>query len=175
MRKKLVCLIFLTLVVMAAPVEADTLTGLSDITVVDFAVVSLRYDAVEYVVANGDLTLGTTTRWYIVGSVETLWVDGDPAPAATVPTASTPKVGDIGSNADNFFFAVQGDPDNISSIDGIDFQTTIFPSLSDTFFIFERGGNDAGSYQAILADGTLGAPVPIVAASAGGPYANTGV
>ncbi len=174
MGKKLVCLVFLTLVVTAASVEADTLAGLSDVTVVDGAIVSLRYGGTEYVVANGDLILGTTTRWYIVGGVETLWVDGDPAPAATVPTASTPKVGDIGSKADNFSFAIQGDPDDISSIDGIDFQKTIFPSLSDTFFVFERGGNDAGTYQAILADGTLGAPVAIEKAPTG-PYANTGV
>jgi hypothetical protein len=155
-------------------VWADTLAGLSDVTVVNGEIISLRYEGIEYVVANGDLTLGTTTRWYIVGGVETLWVDGDPAPAATVPTASTPKVSDTGAKGDNFQFTVNGATD-ISSIDGIDFQKTIFPSLTDTFFVFERGGNDAGTYQAIFADGTLGAPVSIATAGAGGPYANTGV
>jgi hypothetical protein len=174
MGKKLVGLFFLALVVMAAPAEADTLTGLSDITVVDDAIVSLRNDGTEYVVANGDLILGTTTRWYVVGGVETLWVDGDPAPAASVPGTSDPKVGDTGAKADNFLFRVNGTTD-ISSIDGINFQQTIFPSLTDTFFVFERGGNDAGTYQAIYADGSLGAAIPFVNAAAGGPYANTGV
>jgi hypothetical protein len=174
MGNKLVGLFFLMLVVLAAPVVADTLTGLPDVTVVGGAVVSLRHDGAEYVVANGDLILGTTTRWYIVGGVETLWPDGDPAPAATVPTASTPKVGDTGAKADNFLFTENGATD-ISSIDGIDFQQTIFPSLTDTFFVFERGGNDAGTYQTILADGSLGQPVSILTAAAGGPYANTGV
>jgi hypothetical protein len=174
MCRKSFCLVFLTLVVMSASVEADTLAGLSEVTVVNGEIVSLRYGGTEYVVANGDLILGTTTRWYIVGGVETLWVDGDPAPAATVPTASTPKVGDTGAKGDNFLFTANGATD-ISSIDGIDFQKTIFPSLTDTFFVFERGGNDAGTYQAILADGSLGAPVSIATASAGGPYANTGV
>jgi len=174
MGDKFVGLFFLTLVVMAVPAVADTLTGLPDVTVVSGAIVSLRHDGAEYVVTNGDLILGTTTRWYIVGGVETLWVDGDPAPAVTVPGSSDPKVGDIGAKADNFLFTLNGATD-ISSIDGINFQQTIFPSPTDTFFVFERGGNDTGTYQAIYTDGSLGAAVPFVTASAGGPYANTGV
>lgn len=78
----------LILMLLSNTASADTLSGLPDITVVDNAIVSIRYAGTEYVVANGDLVLGTTTRWYIVGGVETLWVDGDPAPPATVPTAS---------------------------------------------------------------------------------------
>ena len=129
------------------------------------------------VVADGDLMLGTTTRWYIdpVTGAETLWADGDPAPAATVSGTSSPKSGDVGSNADNFFFSIPGDADNISSIDGIDFQETVFPSLSDTFFVFERGGNDAGTFQAILADGSVGEPVEFAKSADGGPYISTGV
>jgi hypothetical protein len=163
------------MVVMAAPVGADTLSGLADVTVVDGAIVSLRHEGTEYVVSDGDLVLGTTTRWYIVDGVETLWAEGDPAPAETVSGTSTAKAGDVGSNADNFFFAVEGDSDNISSIDGIDFQETIFPSPTDTIFLFERGGNDAGTWQAILADGSLGAEVAFDKASNGGPYSDTGV
>gem|GEM_PF-1307911 len=152
----------------------DALSGLSDVTVVDGAIVSIRHEGTEYVVANGDLMLGTTTRGYIDAGVETLWAEGDPAPAATVSGTSNPKEGDVGSKADNFLFTLDGST-NISSIDGIDFQETIFPSLTDTFFLFERGGNDVGTWQAILADGSLGAPVEFDKASAGGPYANTGI
>jgi len=160
------------LALVTASAYADRLIGLADVTVVGDAIVSLRYEGVEYVVANGDLVLGTTTRWYIpAGGVATLWVEGDPAPAATVAGTSDPKVGDVGSKADNFLFRLGGS-NNISSVDGIDFQETIFAFLADTFFLFERGGNDTGTWQAILADGSLGQPVAFSAASV---YANTGV
>ena len=171
MCRKLICLAFFALVVMAAPVEADILSGLADVTVVDGAIVSVRNVETEYVVADGDLILGTTTRWYVDAGVETLWAEGDPAPAETVSGTSNPKDGDVGSKADNFLFTLDGST-NISSIDGIDFQETIFPSLTDTFFLFERGGNDTGTWQAILADGSLGAEVAFEAANV---YANTGV
>ena len=152
----------------------DVLSGLSDVTVVDGAIVSIRNEGTDYVVADEDLMLGTTTRWYIDAGVETLWAEGDPAPAATMSGTSNPKEGDVGSKADNFLFTLDGST-NISSIDGIDFQETLFPALADTFFLFERGGNDVGTWQAILADGSLGAPVEFDKASAGGPYANTGI
>ena len=127
---------------------ADSLDGLPDITVVDGEIISLLYSGTEYVAADGDLVLGTTTRWYIPTDtgIETLWAEGDPAPAATVSGTSNPKVPDVGSNADNFFFGIEGDADNISSLDGIDFQQTVFPTLVDTVFVFERGGNDAGTW-----------------------------
>lgn len=154
--------------------HADTLTGLADVTVVDGAITSLRYEGTEYVVADGDLTVGTTTRWYIpAGGVETLWVEGDPAPTATVTGTSNPKVGDVGSNADNFFFGLEGDADNISSIDGIDFMETVFPFLTNTIFVFERNGNDNGTVQAVYADGSLGPALTLT--SGGAPYAATGV
>jgi len=172
MCRKLICLAFFALVVMAAPVGADTLSGLADVTVVDGAIVSFRYEGTEYVVDDGVLALGTTTRWYIPPSgVETLWVDGTPTPDATVSGTSTVKAGDVGPKADNFLFTLNGST-NISSIDGIDFQETVFPFLTNTLFHFERGGNDTGTWQAILADGSLGAPVAFSAATA---YADTGV
>jgi uncharacterized Zn-binding protein involved in type VI secretion len=157
-------------------VQADTLTGFKDITMAGNALVRLRYGGTEYVVANGDLMLGTTTRWYIppATGVATLWKEGDPAPAATVPTASDPKTADVGSNADDWIFAVSGAVDGMSSIDGIDFQETVFPFPTDTIFVFERGGNDTGKFQAILQDGSLGPAVPFVPAANGGPYADTG-
>jgi len=176
MAKRIVCFTLLALAVMAAPAGADTLIGLADVTVVDGAIVSLRHAETEYVVADGDLTLGTTTRWYIPADtgVATLWAEGDPAPAATVSGTSNPKEGDVGSKADNFLFTLDG-ATNISSIDGIDYQETIFAAPSDTFFLFERGGNDAGTLQAILADGSLGAEVAFDKAANGGPYADTSV
>jgi hypothetical protein len=151
-----------------------TLSGLSDVTVVDGAIESVRDGQTEYVIASGDLILGITTRWYVLEGVETLWAEGDPAPAATVSGTSSPKGGDVGSKADNFNFTLEGGT-NISSIDGIDFQETIFPSLVDTIILFERGGNDVGTWQAIHADGSLGAAVEFVKSNDGGPYASTGV
>jgi len=62
---------------------------------------------------------------------------------------------------------------NISSIDGLAYQETIFPFLVSTIFVFENGGNDNGTVQAILADGSLGAALTLTAN--GAPYANTGV
>ncbi len=161
---------------MVTPVDADTLSGLADVSVVDDAIVSLQYLGTEYVVADGDLVLGTTTRWYIPADtgIPTLWVEGDPAPADTVSGTSNAKEGDVGSKADNFLFALDG-ATNISSIDGIDFQETIFPLQTDTFFLFERGGNDKGTWQAILVDGSLGEAVEFDKAANGGPYADTGI
>jgi hypothetical protein len=118
--------------------------------------------------------LGTTTRWYVLDGVETLWAKGDLTPAATVSGTSNPKDGDVGSKADNFNFTLDGSTD-ISSIDGIDLQETIFPSLTDTIFLFERGGNDTGTWQAIYADGSLEESVAFLKAGDGGPYADTGI
>jgi len=154
--------------------KADALTGFKDVKVIGNAMVSLTYQGKEYLVANGDLMLGTTTRWYIPADtkVPTQWVDGTPAPTATVSTSSNPKGADIGANADDWIFAVSGAADGMSSIDGIDYQETLFPVLTNTIFVFERGGNDSGTYYAILEDGSLGAPVTYTAAST---YANTGI
>jgi hypothetical protein len=163
--------IVLISMVLLNTVRGDTLNGLADVTVVDDAIVSLRYEGIEYVIANRDLTLGVTTRWYVIAGVETLWEEGNPAPTATVSGSSSPKAGDVGSKADNFLFKLNRST-NISSIDGIDFQQTIFPFLTDTFFLFERGGNDTGTWQAIFPNGSLG---PEVAFSAASVYANTGI
>jgi hypothetical protein len=96
--------------------------------------------------------------------IPTLWKEGDPAPAGTNTAGAPPKPEDPGSEGDNFFFRRNGQND-MSSIDAIDFQETIFPSLTNTIFVFERGGNDTGTYQAILADGSLGTPVAFSGAS----------
>jgi len=138
MSKNLLCLILFAVVVMSGPAGADTFSDLADVTVVDGAIVSFRYEGTEYVVEDGDLTLGTTTRWYVDAGVEVLWLEGDPVPAAapTVPNpSSNAKVGDVGSKADNFLFTLEGST-NISSIDGINFQETIFPLPANTFFLF---------------------------------------
>jgi len=170
MFKKMTSAVLLMLAFAHTCALADELVGLSDVTAVGGAIISLRYEGVEYVVEDGDLVLGTTTRWYIQGGVETLWEEGTPTPAATVTGTSTVKAGDVGSKADNFNFTDGGT--NISSIDGIDFQQTVFPSLSKVFFHFERGGNDTGTWQAIYANGSLGTPVQFTASNV---YADTGV
>jgi hypothetical protein len=154
--------------------RADSLAGVSDATVTGGAIISVRYDGTEYVVANEDLMLGTTTRWYIPAAtgIPTLWADGQPVPTATVTGTSDPKSGDVGSKGDNFLFTLNG-ATNISSIDGINFQETIFPLPTKMIFVFERGGNDNGTVQGILADGSLGMALKLTAN--GAPYANTGV
>jgi hypothetical protein len=164
---------------LCSTVQADLLAELKDATAVDNVLTKLVHGGTEYFVASGDLVTGTTTRWYVIDSVEYLWPDGDPQPAGTptVSGTSNPKVGDIGADADNFAFRVPdgsgGWINDISSIDGINFQETIFPFLTDTIFVFERGGNDAGTVQAILADDTLGGALTLT--KSGFPYGNTGI
>lgn len=177
MYSKLVCVISLSLVFLVTCVQADTLTGFSDITMAGNTLASLRYGGTEYVVANGDLMLGTTTRWYIPAAtgVATLWKDGDPAPAATVPGSSDPKRADIGAHADDWIFATSGAAGGICSIDGINYLETVFAAPTKTIFVFERGGNDTGKFQAILADGSLGPEVAFKNAAGGGPWADTKV
>ncbi|MBW7990698.1 MAG: hypothetical protein FVQ84_11875, partial [Planctomycetes bacterium] len=68
MSKNLLCLTLFAVVVMAAAAGADTLIGLADVTEVDGAIVSFRYDGTEYVVEDGTVSLGTTTRWYVPAS-----------------------------------------------------------------------------------------------------------
>ena len=60
MSKKLLSFMLFAMLIMAGAVRADSLSGLADVTVVDGAIVSLRYDGTEYIVANGDLLLGAT-------------------------------------------------------------------------------------------------------------------
>lgn len=168
----LVAMILLS-VLLCSVARADALAGVSDVTVVDGVLVSFRYDGTEYVTDSEDLMLGTTTRWYILpGENPTLWVEGDPAPADTVTGTSNAKVGDVGSKGDNFNFTLNG-TENISSIDGINYQETIFPLPTKMIFVFERNGNDNGTVQGILPDGSLGVALPLVAN--GAPYAGTGV
>jgi hypothetical protein len=151
---------------LCSAVQADSLSGLSVITVYDdsindtLSMTSLTFDGKVYVVADGDLAVGTTTRWDNGTQVV------DPAPPAL----------NIGANADNFLFesVINGRRDtNISSLDGLDYQETVFPFLVSTMFVLERGGNDNGTVQAILADGSLGTALTLT--GGGAPYANTGV
>jgi hypothetical protein len=172
MCKKTIYAILLVLALVHGAALADEFVGLSDVTVEgNMVIVSLRYEGKEYVVANEDLILGTTTRWYVEGGNETLWEEGAATPAATVTGTSTVKGGDVGSKADNFLFQDSGTT-NISSIDGINFQETIFPDASKLFFHFERGGNDTGTWEAIYADGSRGKPVQFTGAAM---YVDTGV
>ena len=167
--------IILVLMLVCSGAGADQLVGVSEITMAGGNIVSIRHGGTEYVVANGDLILGTTTRWYIPAAtgVPTLWAEGAPAPAATVTGTSDPKVSDVGSKADNWTLAVAGAVGGMSSIDGINYQETVFPLPTKLIFVFERGGNDNGTVQPILLDGSLGASLPLKAS--GAPYANTGV
>ena len=174
MYKRFVFLMLFVVAVAGASAHADELIRLSEVTVADNEIVSIRFEGTEYIIADGFLQLGTTTRWYIENGVEVLWPDGDPVPAATptVDGTSNPKAADVGVNADDWIFGTSGNAGGISSIDGIDFQQTVFPFLTRTIFHFERGGNDTGTWQAILADGSLGAPVQFSGAA---NYADTGV
>ena len=166
---------FPVIALLCGAVWADSLGGLPDIAVVDDAIVSITYGGTEYVVADGDLMLGTTARYYIDPGtgLETLWAEGGPTPPTTVSGTSSPKSADVGSYADDWLFAGSGTEGGMSSIDGIDFQETVFSALVDTIFVFERGGNDNGTVQAILADGSLGTALTLT--KNGDPYADTGL
>jgi hypothetical protein len=157
----------------AVDVQADSLAPVTDVNVTGGILDEITYNSNTY--ASTNLLLGTTTRWYIIDNVEYLWPDGDPPPPGTptVGGTSTPKQGDIGAKADNFLFQDATGATDISSIDGIDFQQTIFPELVDTIFVFERGGSDTGLVYPILADDSLGAGLAITAG--GFPYGDTGV
>ena len=170
-----VSVVVLLSMLLCSAVQADSLSELPDVTVVDDAIVSLTFGGTDYDVVDGDLVLGTTTRWYVIESVEYHWPDGDPVPAGcpTVGGTSSCKVSDIGAHADNFLFKDGTGTSDMSSIDGIDFQQTIFPFLVNSIFVFERGGNDNGTVQAILADGSLGTALTLT--KNGAPYADTGV
>ncbi len=89
-----------------------------------------------------------------------VWNDGDPLPAdlAEVADTSNAKVGDVASHVDNNTWVVAG-ANNISSLDGLPFQQTIFASPVNTIFVFERGGNDNGTILPILLNDTLGTPL----------------
>jgi len=152
--------------------KLNTLSGLADVTVADGAIVSIRHAGAEHVVANKDLVVGITTRWFIdpATGLETLWAEGDSAPGATVSGTGPIHADRVGSNADNYLFVSNDGGANMSSINSIDFQETIFEEPTDTFFVFERGGDDKGFVQAILEDGSLGQPMSFNKA----PYANTG-
>jgi len=95
-----------------------------------------------YVVANGDLVTGTTTKW-----------DGD----TQIFDGTYPPEG-----ADNFGFAVAGD---CCSLDGITHMITVFAELHDTFFIYENGGNQPGTIQCVFADDSLGVAQAFTAAT----------
>lgn len=172
MCKKVFYSLFLVFLVGAMSAHADELISMPDATIEDGELISFRFQGKEYIPANGDVVLGTTSRWYVSGGVETLWEEGGPTPAATVTGTSTPKPNDVASNADDFFFGPAGSEDGMSSIDGIDFQETIFENTSTLFFAFEQGGNDNGSWRAIYADGSMG---PAVAFTSGSVYGSTGV
>jgi hypothetical protein len=45
--------------VVSTSAHADKLSGLSDVTVVDGEIISFRHEGTEYVVADGDMELGT--------------------------------------------------------------------------------------------------------------------
>jgi hypothetical protein len=168
----------LSLVLVAGVASADSVTGFNDVAIDNsdpnnVFLSSLTWGGTTY--AGGSLVFGSTSRWYIPDTgIETLWVEGDDAQAGmpTVSGTSSPKPGDVGSHADNLLWRAPNDtggstPD-ISSIDGIEFQETIFSTLVDTIFVFERGGNDSGTIQPILADDSLGTQLSIT--GGGDPY-----
>jgi hypothetical protein len=154
---------------------ADSLSGFNTVTInnadpANVFLEDLTYEGNTY--AGNVLLFGTTTRYYNTTNGTTLlWPEGDGVPAdiSIVPSTSNPKTGDVGSHADNLLWN-SGSPD-ISSLDGIAFQRTVFSSLVSAIFVFERGGNDSGTVQPILADDSLGAPLTLTAGSnAGNPY-----
>lgn len=167
----------LAVMLMSSVAGADVVSGFNDV-VVDNSdpnnvfLSSLTYGGTTY--TEGDMIFGDTSRWYTPpNGRDELWVEGDPVDTLVMPTVagtSTPKADDWGSHADNtLWFTTTPD---ISSIDGIDYQETVFTLPVFTIFVFERGGNDSGTIQPILEDDSLG---PALTLSGGGaPYALIG-
>ena len=88
--------------------HADSLAGLPDMTAADDAITSLTYDGQQFVVADGDLMLGETTRWWVdpTGN-EIFWDPADPAtdpPQSPAPVAGTSdaEVGELAAGAATF-------------------------------------------------------------------------
>jgi hypothetical protein len=166
-------LVALTIVLAAGMAGADTISGFSNVVIDDsdpnnVVLSTLTWNGITY---NGsELVFGDTARWYTPGSGrDTLWVEGDPVQPGmpTVPGTGDPKVDDWGSRADNLLWASAGGRD-VSSIDGIDYQETLFAEPVDIIFVFEQGGDDTGTIQPILTDDSLG---PALTLQAGGaPY-----
>ncbi len=156
---------------------ADVVGGFNSVTIdntdpANVFISSLTYNATTY--TPGQFFYGTTTRFYNTSAGGTaVWIEGDPVPGdiVEVPGTSNAKVNDVGSHADNNLWVAAGSTD-ISSIDGLPFQQTIFASPVDTIFVFERGGNDNGTISPILLDDTLGTPLTLTAN--GAPYLSTG-
>ncbi len=155
---------------LCSAVQADLLSGLSDITVFTDpadntkSLTSLTFDGTTYNVAAGDLVNGTTTRFDSSGT--------------PVDEASQAYNIAIAPNADNFQLTFISNYKNkllpnISSLDNLAYQETIFPFLVSTIFVLENGGNDNGTVQAILADSSLGEALTLT--KNGAPYADTGV
>ena len=159
----------LSLIMVAGVVSADMVSPFTDVVVNNSAadnvfVETLTWNGTAY--DGGQLVYGETTRWSLHPThrrPDKLWIEGD-APEDWMPTVggtSTPKAGDVGSHADNNLWVSDAGAD-ISSIDGIDYQETLFVEPVTTIFVFERGGNDNGVIQAILMDDSLGEELALV-------------
>ena len=169
----------LSLIMVAGIASADTVMGLGDVTVVEsggnLTLETVTWNSHTY--TSDQLVTGETTRWSLHPThrrPDRLWVEGDPVEPwmPTVGGTSSAKAGDVGSRADTLEWRVDG-VNWISSIDGIDYQETLFVEPVTEIFVFERGGNDNGTIQAILMDDSLG--IELALNAGGAPYANTGV
>lgn len=154
--------------------QANYLNGFNAVTIDDsdpanIVIGDLTYGGVTY--TSAQFVYGTTERYYNTADSTQLWSEGDPVPADIVPVpgTSSPKAGDVGSKADNNFWKKDGATD-ISSIDALPFQRTIFSTPTDTIFVFERGANDQGTVQPILMDDTLGINLDITYSVIPGNY-----
>lgn len=174
----------LSLLMLAGFASADTVTGFSNVTVDNsnpdlVFLSSLTWQGGTY--TPDDFIYGETTRWWLHEThrrPDRLWLEGTPVPAdlVPVPDTSNPKELDVGSLADNNIWKINPNVGttsaDISSLDGIHYQETLFADLQDTIFVFERGGNDNGTIQAILEDDSLGPAFELI--KGGAPYERIG-
>ena len=159
--------------------SAGMVTGFSAVTVDDSSdpgtvtLTDLTYNGVTY--TSAQFIFGTTTRFYDseTGSTE-VWTEGTGVPGniVNVPGSSSPKAGDVGSHGDNALWLTEGDGPDISSLDALPYQETLFSSPVNVVFVFERGGNDDGTIIPILVGGGLGMPSTLT--GPGDPYALIG-
>jgi len=111
-------------------------------------IIDITYDGTIYNVADGDLMTGTTTRHNSGGS--------------TCSGSYPPE------DADNFDLSI------MTSLDSCDYLQTMFDSASDTFFVFENGGNDDALIQGVDETGVLVGSPTSISKGFSGSYMDTG-
>ena len=161
---------------MASLASGATVTGFNAATFDNsdpdnITLTGLTFDSVSY--TSSQFVYGTTQRYYnVTGGGTAVWspeLSTFPVDGTAVAGTSTPKVYDVGSDADNNIWRLAptdgGLAPDMASIDGLPFLQTIFAAPVTEIFLFERGSGDPGSLLPILSqDGSVLGTTPLTLA-----------